>query len=240
MIKPDQVPQRSTTQSYLPVADVTEDIILLKDGGAALILESSALNFSLLSEREQQAMIFAYAALLNSLSFPINILVRSQKKDISEYLSYLAEMQEKQSNPQLISLMSSYREFVASTVKKRNVLEKSFYIILPFSPLELGISGNGALGGLSPKKKGRVPYTKSYVVKKAKTVLYPRRDHLLRQVGRLGLKVRQLTTAEIIELLYEVYNPGTEGFEFPVGPLNLEKQPPKQDPTEEKGGQENG
>lgn len=196
---------QAPTQKHLPVADIVEDIILLKDGGATLVLGSSSLNFSLLSEKEQDAIIAAYAALLNSFSFPVQILIRSQKKDISDYLAYLEKKQQEQKNEKLARMMTRYREFVAQTVKKRNVLEKNFYLLLPFSALELGVA-KSALAIL--RKQKQLPYPRSYVVKKAKTVLYPKRDHLIRQAARIGLRLRQLNTAELVELLFEVYNPG--------------------------------
>lgn len=196
---------QASTQKHLPVANIVEDIILLKDGGATLVLESSSLNFSLLSEKEQDAIIAAYAALLNSFSFPVQILIRSQKKDISDYLAYLEKKQQEQKNEKLTRMMTRYREFVAQTVKKRNVLEKNFYLLIPFSALELGVA-KSALAVL--RKQKQLPYPRSYVVKKAKTVLYPKRDHLIRQAARIGLRLRQLNTAELVELLFKVYNPG--------------------------------
>ncbi len=84
-------PLTDTAQAFLPIADITDDIVLFKDGGAALVLESTSLNFGLLSDKEQEAVIYAYAGLLNSLSFSIQIVVRSQKKDISNYIDYLDE-----------------------------------------------------------------------------------------------------------------------------------------------------
>lgn len=198
-------PIQSTTQHHLLIADVVDDLVLTKEGGAALILRSSALNFSLLSQREQEAMTFAYAALLNSLSFPIQIFVRSQRKDVSDYLDFLAKQETKQENEKLRGLMSSYREFVINMVKKKNVLEKEFFIVIPFSPFEMGISARGVLGLVSLKSRRSVPFPKEYVVKKAKTALYPRRDHLMRQVGRLGLKLKQLTTEEILQLFSKIY-----------------------------------
>lgn len=209
-------PIQSTTQRHLLIADVADDIVLTKEGGAALVLSSSALNFSLLSEKEQEATTFAYAALLNSLSFPVQILVRSQRKDISKYLSFLAREEAAQKNESLKRLMSSYREFVSTVVKKKNVLEKDFLIIIPFSPYELGISATSIIGLVSPAKKQRLPFSKEYVIKKAKTALYPRRDHFIRQSGRLGLKLRQLTTEELISLFTRIYNPDQEGGENAV------------------------
>ena len=80
------IPLTAPTHYHLPISDITDDIVLYKDGGAALVMESTSLNFSLLSEKEQEAVIAAYAALLNSLSFAIQIVIRTQRKDISNYL----------------------------------------------------------------------------------------------------------------------------------------------------------
>ncbi len=197
------LPLISTTQSELPIADITDDIVLFKDGGAAVVMESTSLNFGLLSEKEQQAVVYAYAALLNSLSFSIQILVRSQRKDISNYLTYLGEAANKITNPKLQSVMASYRSFILEVVKKKNVLGKRFFIIIPFSPLELGVAKSFS----TLTKKGPLPFSKSYIVKKAQISLYPKRDHLMRQTGRLSLKLKQLTTSELIQLFYEFYNP---------------------------------
>ena len=86
---------------------------------------------------------------------------------------------------------------------KQNFLEKQFLLVIPFSPFELGLTPAGALNLFSQKRS--LPYSKDYVVKKAKTVLYPRRDHLLRQSGRLGIKLRQLTTEDLAKLFFNIY-----------------------------------
>jgi len=196
-------PLTSTTQDFLPLAEVVDDLVLFKDGGAALVMETSSLNFGLLSEKEQEAVIFSYAALLNSLSFPLQIVIRSQRKDITNYMIYLKNAQKEIANPKLAGLMEGYQKFVSETIKKKNVLGKTFYLVLPFSSLELGI----AKSALSlAKNKGPLPYPRSYCLKKAKMTLYPKRDHLFRQAGRLGLKLRQLTTQEITDLYFEIFN----------------------------------
>src|SRR3989337_4010447 len=105
---PDK-PITSTTQKHLPVADITNDITIYKDGGAALVMESTSLNFGLLSEKEQAAVIAAYAALINSLSFSIQIMVRTQRKDISSYITYLDQQAQKLTHPLLKKLMGDYR-----------------------------------------------------------------------------------------------------------------------------------
>lgn len=168
-------------------------------------MESTSLNFGLLSEREQEAVIAAYAAMINSLSFPIQIVVLTQRKDISIYMTFLEEQAKKITQPLLSKLMQEYRNFIADSVKKKNVLGKRFFIVLYLSPLELGVAKSVA--SITKKASGPLPFPKSYVIKKAKITLYPRRDHLIRQAGRLGIKFKQLTTPELIELYYSVYNP---------------------------------
>lgn len=199
---PDK-PLTTTSQNHLPIADITDNVVIYKDGGAAIVLESTSLNFGLLSEKEQQAVIIAYAALLNSLSFSIQILIRSQRKDISNYMRYLDEASRKIQNPKLAQIMFAYKRFVADIIKKKNVLGKRFFIIIPFSPLELGVTKSI----LSVAKKGSLPFPKSYAIKKAKVSLYPKRDHLIRQAGRLSVKLKQLSTNELVELYHNVYNP---------------------------------
>src|SRR3990167_4676906 len=105
--KPPEVrPISGSTQQHLLIADITDDMVLTKEGGAAIILKTTALNFFLLSEKEQEAIIYAYASILNSLSFPIQILIRSQKKDVSKYIEYLGEEEAKQTDQQLKGLMA--------------------------------------------------------------------------------------------------------------------------------------
>jgi len=193
-----------TTQDLLPIADITDGIVIYKNGGAALIMESTSLNFGLLSEREQIAVIASYAGLLNSFNFPVQIVARTQRKDISNYLLYLDAAAKKIANPKLANLMAGYRRFILDSIKKKNVLGKRFYIVLPFSPLELGVTKSFLS---TARRRGPLPFPKSYVIKKAKVLLYPRRDHLMRQAGRLGIRLRQLTLNELVALFYNVYNP---------------------------------
>jgi hypothetical protein len=202
---PAQIPIRATTQEHLPIEDIQDDLVILKDGSCAMILSVSSLNFDLLSEREQEAIIYAYGALLNSLTFSIQILLRSERKDISSYLGLLEKQEAKKvSSPLLVGLINSYRKFVAEMVKKNNVLDKKFYVVIPFSSLELGVAPT--LTSLF-KKATSLPYEKNYIIAKAKIVLIPKRDHLIKLFARLSLVSKQLTSKELIKLFYGIYNP---------------------------------
>jgi len=201
----DPIPIRASTQEHLPIEDIREDLIVLKDGSCCLIIEASAINFGLLSEKEQEAMIFAYAALLNSLSFPIQILIRSTRKDVSVYLKLLSEQEKKMKKPALKKQLAKYKKFVEETVKKNEILDKDFYVVIPFSALELGAVKTAV--SIIKKTRG-LPFPKAYIIERAKTNLAPKRDHLVKQFNRLGIKTRQLKTKELINLFFEIYNPG--------------------------------
>lgn len=199
-----KIPIRASTQEHLSIEDIKDDLVILKDGSCSLILSVSSVNFDLLSEREQDAIIYSYGALLNSLSFSIQIFIHSQKKDISSYLTILEHQEvRKKDNPLLSDLIKNYRKFVGEMVKKNNVLDKKFYVIIPFSSLEMGVAST--LTSLVTKHKG-LPFDINYILEKAKISLYPKRDHLVRLFARTGLVTRQLGNKELIKLFYEIYN----------------------------------
>ena len=196
----------ASTQVLLPVVDIVDGIVIYNNGGASLIMESTSLNFGLLSEREQEAVIASYAGMLNSFNFPVQIVVRSQKKDIAHYMDFLEEARLKIKIPKLSYIMDDYKSFVEEAIKKKNVLSKKFYLIVPFSPYELGVTKSAAVS-FNPKKDTTLPFAKSYVIRKAKTSLYPKRDHLIRQAGRLQIKVKPLSDEELIRLFFDIFNP---------------------------------
>lgn len=207
-----KIPIRATTQEHLDIEDIRDDLVVLKDGSCCMILKSTALNFGLLSETEQDATILAYAGLLNSLTFPVQIFIRSKKSDVSDYIASLKKQEDSQSNLALKNQISKYRKFIETTVKENNTLEKKFYIIIPFSSLELGIKPS--VGTMSKRKA--LPFQKEYILQKAKTTLFPKKDHLVRLLNRLGLKAEQLNTQGLIELFYSIYNPESVGQQKPT------------------------
>jgi len=212
---PLKIAIKGTTQDHLPVEDVVSGIVLLKDGSCAIVMQLSSVNFDLLSEREQSALVFAYGGILNSLNFPIQIVIQTTTKDVTSYLNNLKDLEEKQVNPLLKERTRQYRKFIEETVRKNDVLSKSFYAVVPFSVVELGIKsaskqmvGNLPLLG-SHNRSSELPFAKEYILEKAKASLEPKRDHLVRLFSRLGLEVRVLETRELIELFYKLYNEET-------------------------------
>lgn len=197
---------RSTAQQYVDIHDITSDLLIMRDGSVSLILQVNAINFGLLSEPEQDAIIYAYAALINSLSFPIEIVVKSQPKDVSRYLEYVDDQLSQATSELRQRQIAQYRQFVANLITEQNVLDKTFFVVLPLTALELGL-----IDSLNPvnkvaNKDKEAEFDKYALIEKAKNVLIPRRDHMMSQFGRIGLIARQLNTKEIIHLFYTAYN----------------------------------
>lgn len=199
---------KASTQEHLDIYTIKDHLVYLKDGSAALVLKTTAINFNLLSEEEQDATIYAYAALLNSLSFSVQILIRSQRKNITEYLDRLDQRIQTTSSQKIKESIINYRQFVKSLVKENQVLEKKFYVIIPFSALELGLTTKN----FNPfaKNPQKPPFELDHITEKASLTLYPRRDHLIRQFARLGLSAKQLTTTELTNLFHHAYNPNSK------------------------------
>ncbi len=195
---------KASTQEHLDIYTIANNLIYLKDGGVSLVLQTTAINFNLLSEDEQDATIYTYAGFLNSLSFPIQILIRSQRKNISDYLNLLDQRIQSVASQKIKEAVIQYRQFVKSLVKDNRVLEKRFYIIVPFTAIELGLS----VKSFNPLAKApqKPPFDLDYITEKATMTLYPRRDHVIRQLNRIGLKTKQLTTAELINVFTQTYN----------------------------------
>lgn len=185
---------RPTTQRFIQIEDVIDNIIILPGGSAIQIIEVIATNFSLQSPEEQQIKILSYASLLNSLSFPVQIVIISRKLDISSYLKLLDDESKKTSNSKISEHITHYKEFVSDLVKNNTVLDKKFYIAITFSYLEKG-AGNI---GYARDKHG--------FVLDAKNTLRGKSQSISQQLARIGLKSEILEKNELIRLFYEIYN----------------------------------
>ncbi len=170
---------KATTQKFIEILDIADNIVLLSKGNACLIIEVQAINFSLLSEEEQNIKMLSYSSLLNSLSFPIQIFIRSKKIDITSYLKLLDEEIAKSQNQLLKNQIRLYKDFVQELVRVNTVLDKKFYIVISYSGLEGG---------------------------SAKTKLISKAESLHAQLKRMSLPAKTLSTEEIIKLLHEIYN----------------------------------
>lgn len=206
MAKTPSAPPQHTTQEFLEIYDITNNLAILKNGTVSLTLTVSAINFGLLAEEEQDAVMYAYAGLLNSLNYPIQIVIHSQTKDVTKYLSLLKDQEDAAGSTVIRKRIGQYREFVANLIQERNVLDKKFFVVIPATGLELGfVTPKGLMPGQA--EVNIASFERSVIVEKAKNVLEPRRDHLIAQFARIGLYARELETQELIQLFYVRYNP---------------------------------
>ncbi len=203
---------KATTQQHLDIADIKKDTVVLKNGGAVMILQASAINFDLLSMQEQDAAIAAYSSLLNSLSFPIQVTIRSQRMDISDYIEQVKELESRQFNKKIKDQLKAYRHFIQDElVTKEDVLSKEFYVTIPYNTF--AVTSTNAFGfvdelfGFSTKKKTKVNVDK--VLQEALADLEPKKNFLIKEFARIGIKTIPLTTNDLIKLFYNIYNAET-------------------------------
>lgn len=199
-----------STQQHLDIADVKRDFLVLKNGVVSLVLETTSLNFDLLSEREQDAKILAFAGLLNSLSFHVQIVVRTKRTDLSDYVELLEEQKNRQISEGLRQQMDVYIAFIKNLTITNEVLEKRFFIVIPSSS---GVSLRPGLFKQMFGKKDEVVNV-DQAIDKAEVRLNPRRDHVIKQLKRMGLFAQQLNDSQLVKLFYSIYNPERGGFEF--------------------------
>lgn len=196
----------SAAQSFLDIAEIKEDVIVLKNSSFRAILAVSAINFDLKSTEEQDAIIVQYQNFLNSLDFPVQIVISSKKLNIDNYLEFIEKKSRQQTNELLRFQIAEYKNFIQQLVSVSNIMDKNFYIIVPFSSMEnesKGFFGN-LLDNLNPKRsiqKQRESF-ETY-----KNQLFQRMDHIAASLSGIGLRLTPLKTQEIIELLYNSYNP---------------------------------
>jgi hypothetical protein len=192
----------SSTQKFTEIKDIVGNVVLLESGNACGIIEITASNFSLLSRAEQDSRIYSYASLLNSLTFPVQILVRNKRMDITSYTKQLEEQALKTTNALLSKQIELYKDFVQEMTKVNVVLSKQFYMVVPFSSLELGALGTTP----SSNKKGDVP---DAFAAKAQEAILSKAESLLGQLRKLSSSAKLLEKDELAKLFYEIYNDNT-------------------------------
>lgn len=209
---------KPSAQVYLPVAEIKDGVVVLKDGSMRAVLMTSSINFALKSEDEQNALISSYVSFLNSLDFPIQIVVQSRRLQIKSYIDQLIKAEKEQANELLRVQIADYRTFIKELVDIGQIMTKRFYVIVPYDPLS---------------NKQKTFWTRfKEVVKPALTVrlkeerFKQRREDLdmrVRQVtsglSGIGLEAVRLDSQALIELYYSNYNPDI-AFSEQMGNMN--------------------
>lgn len=202
----------ASTQQHLRIAEIRDATVVLKNGGLRAVLKTSSINFNLKSEEEQNAIIYSYQHFLNSLEFPVQIVVRSKKLDLDNYLDNLRKVGEKQTNLLLQRQTFEYVDFISKLIEYADIMEKEFYVIVPYDPgggKEAPSRFQSFFHRMAPKDtyadiKRRHAQFETY-----KKDLNQRINTVKVGLENCGLKVDQLDTLQIIELFYNSYNPLT-------------------------------
>lgn len=198
--------KKPSAQQYLPIAEIRDGVVILKDGTLRGVFLVSSINFSLKSEDEQNALVSGYVGFLNALDHPLQIVMQSRRLQIKPYLEQLATIERDQRNELLRAQIADYRSFVTELVDLGDIMTKRFYVVVPYDPM-------------TNKKKGFFTRVKEvfkplHVVRVSDKLFAQRKEELgsrMRQVenglGGLGLAVARLDTQSLIELYYNTYNP---------------------------------
>jgi type IV secretory pathway VirB4 component len=211
--EPVQLRNPNSTQNTLLISEVRDGMAVMNDGSFRAVVSCQSINFDLMSAREREGIEFSYQAFLNSLYFPIQIFVRSARVDIGPYIDSLAKQRRSQDNMLLGVLMDDYINFIDAVSQETNIMEKSFYIVIPYFTVgdvnALVTSGKSIFSTfLAPAKTHRIQIDKTSY-DKAKEEISNRVNAVLSGLLQMGVRGAPLDTKQLGELYYNAYNPDT-------------------------------
>lgn len=199
------------TQEFIGIKSIANEVITLNSGALRKILLVSGINFSLKSEEEQGLITYAFQGFLNSLDFSIQMFIHSRKLNIEEYLEKLESRESQEENSLLKNQILEYREFIRSLVAQNAIMQKTFFIVVPYDPLNLPGAGLAVTDKILEwfKSKPELSQTKTENTDEALEQLEQRTDRIIQGVNQIGLRAIALNDDELIELFYNLYNPAT-------------------------------
>ncbi|MEK9170210.1 MAG: hypothetical protein AAB674_01015 [Patescibacteria group bacterium] len=198
------------TQEFIDIQSVENDTVLLKNGNLRKILLVSGTNFNLKSEEEQGMIIYSFQGFLNSLDFSVQFFIHSRKLNIENYLEKLGEREIQEENELLKNQIREYREFIKNLVAQNAIMQKQFFIVVPYDIIQLPKAGadlSDKILGLFGKKKSENQENKEF--KEQLEQLEQRIDHVINGLHQIGLRAVPLNKEELLELFYNLYNPAT-------------------------------
>ncbi len=198
-----------STQTYLRISEIRENTLILKNGGVRTVLKVSSINFNLKSEDEQNAIIYSYQGFLNTLEDPIQIVIRSKKLDIDNYLDDLRTRATKQTNPLLQKQTNEYVEYIQKLVEYADIMSKEFYVIVPHDPYrarDVSFLGKFFSYINSKESYGQIRQNREEF-DELKKKLAQKVNSVKIGLENCGLKVEELSTRDLIQLFYEINNP---------------------------------
>lgn len=224
----------TSTQESLRISEIRDGVVILRDGSLRSVILGSAINFDLMSQQEQTGIELAFQGFLNSLHFPIQIVVRSQRLDLDNYIDSLKKLRQGQDNELLASLMDDYIANIQGLIEEVNIMDKQFYVVVPFFPPVQTKAGfvSSLKTILNPQQAVSVGETE---FQQYKTELSQRVQLVAGGLGQLGVRAIPLATQELVDLYYTAYNPDvavnqklveTQGVQSAV--VTQSAQPPSQ------------
>jgi hypothetical protein len=205
----------NSTQNTLQIAEIRDGIVIMHDGSFRSVVMVKSINFDLMSPQEQEAVEYSYQSFLNSLYFPVQIFIRSQKVDLTPYIEKLDKIRTEHDNMLLALLMDDYINYIDALSQQTNIMDKKFYVVIPYFPQmevqkALTQSKNffSGLAGLFNSKESHVTINEADL-EKAKSELRNRVQAVLQGLMQCGVQGLPLDTQELIELYYDTYNPDT-------------------------------
>lgn len=201
---------KKSTQAHLPIGEIRNNCVVLKNGGIRAVIKTSTINFNLKSEDEQEATIEAYKGFLNTLDFPIQIVVQSRKVDLDSYFEILKEREKEIYNPLLKNQTHDYREYLEKLVKVADIMEKEFFVVIPADPKRMEIKKNPFsqfFANMAPQDSLEKVKNRYNEFKSLSAILKNRVSMAEAGLERCGLRTAQLTTKQLINLYYKSYNP---------------------------------
>jgi hypothetical protein len=199
----------ATTQDFVPIQEIRDGVIVLKNGGMRAIILASSLNFALKSTDEQASILMQFQNFLNSLDFPIQIFIQSKKLDIRPYIALLEDRYKDQQSELMKIQVREYIEFIKTFVESTNIMSKSFFVVIPYDP-PLISAGKNPLDKFMPGKKseGSQKESADQQFQEYRSQLEQRMAVVEQGLVRCGIRAAELGTEEVVELYYKLFNPG--------------------------------
>ncbi len=201
-------PVGKPTQNFIAISEVRDGIVVLKDGGLRAILLATSVNLSLKSADEQMAILLQFQNFLNTLEFSTQIVIQSRRRDMRPYLATLEDRMNEQLEPLLKIQTKEYIEFIRTFSEQTNIMEKSFFVVVPFAPITLAANkGIGKLlsGIIKSKTVGTIDTAQ---FEEARSQLDQRVAVISQGLSRVGVKTVALKSEQVVELFYNIFNPG--------------------------------
>src|SRR3989344_5214853 len=202
-----------STQSFVDIISIDNDIVKLKNGGLRKILLVSGTNFALKSEEEQGIITYAFQGFLNSLDFSVQFFIHSRKLNIDDYLKKLEEREMQEENGLLKNQIFEYREFIKSLVGQNAIMQKRFFAVVPYDPVQISKAGldvaEKMFGWLKSKAAKTSQEKKIENLEESLEQLDRRVDEIINGLNQVGLRAVPLNQDELTELFYNLYNPAT-------------------------------